>query len=439
MSCNRLKLDWTLNTSDERASFINEYTTSLAFTPNEEELEMMGNYILWGRDPDGQNSEQKGFVQLERRNSTWSTTQSTNVGSLDELLETPTFNESELRQPNSPVYKTPKQNFSREEALHRAPPHILPVLLDLFRRIDTLDLQINFYELDHGKRKNPPRDSLLNVFTPDELDALKARTKKWNQRTYLKRRHLLVELRREQYTYRDFYAEPISLHPAPPNWDLEELTLDSEIPIFPLGLHKDSPLFLPFSQLCQNSQDLQFRKSIEQLKLPSYTSNFSIDFRDPEQIYILITQYDELRDTAAALMINHVDSPIPNLLKTLEYYISNTILSDSQRDILSMKRAGQKNNDIVAHINSTYNKTYTANYISTIYHKKILPAIANAATYHEKLYYALNDPLNFKRCSTCGTYYLRSEDNFVRKTRARDGFANRCKLCDKLARASAKK
>ena len=129
MSCNRLKLDWTLNTSDERASFINEYTASLTFTPNEEECEMMGNYILWGRDPDGQNSEQKGFVQLERRNSTWSTTQS-NVGSLDELLETPTFNESELRQPNAPVYKTPKQNFSREEALHRAPSHIhLPALL----------------------------------------------------------------------------------------------------------------------------------------------------------------------------------------------------------------------------------------------------------------------------------------------------------------------
>ena len=437
MSCNRLKLDWTLNTSDERAAFINQYTTSLTFTPNEEELEMMGNYILWGRDLDGQNAEQKGLVQLERRNTTWTANQ--NVGSLDELLETPTFNESELRQPNSPVYKTPKQNFSREEALHRAPPHIYDVLTDLFRRIDTLDVQINFYELEHGKRKNPPRDSLLNAFTTDELESLKARTKKWNQRTYLKRRHLLVELRREQYTYRDFYAEPITLHPAPPNWDLENLTLDAEIPVYPLGLHNTSPLFFPFSQICAQSQSPTFRTQIDALNIPYNKSNFSIDFRDPEQIYILLTQYDDLSDTAAALNENHTPTLIPQLLTTLEYYISNATLSPLQRDILSLKRSSSKNLDIVNYINSTYNKTYTANYISTIYRKKILPTIAEAALYHEKLYYALNDPSNFKQCSTCKTYYLRSEDNFVRKSRARDGFANRCKSCDKIERQKSKR
>ena len=437
MSCNRLKLDWTLNTSDERATFINEYTAQLTFSPNEEECEMMGNYILWGRDPDGQNSEQKGFVQLERRNSTWSTTQS-NVGSLDELLETPTFNESELRQPNAPVYKTPKQNFSREEALHRAPPHIYDVLTDLFHRIDTLDLQINFYELDHGKRKNPPRDSLLNAFTPDELESLKARTKKWNQRTYLKRRHLLVELRREQYTYRDFYAEPIALHPAPPNWDLENLTLETEIPVYPLGLHNSSPLFLSFTQLCNNSQDPKFRTEIDSLNLPYQASDLCVDFRDPEQIYVILTLTEEIEDAAAATQANHSSSLLPQLLATLEYYIENANLSPIQRDILQFKRNSQKNTDIANYINSTYNKTYTANYISTIYRKKILPTIADAATYHEKLYFALDDPSNFKKCSTCGLYFLRSEDNFVHKSRAKDGFANRCKFCDKLARASAK-
>ena len=54
MSCNRLRLNWTLDTSEERAQFIQQYITQLSFSPNEEELEMMGNYTLWGCDPDGQ-------------------------------------------------------------------------------------------------------------------------------------------------------------------------------------------------------------------------------------------------------------------------------------------------------------------------------------------------------------------------------------------------
>ena len=108
MSCNRLRLNWTLDTSEERAQFIQEYISKIPFLPNDEELEMMGNYILWGRDDDGQNIEQKGFVQLERRNTTW-TAPAANITSLDELLDTPTFAETELKRPEDPIYKFPKE------------------------------------------------------------------------------------------------------------------------------------------------------------------------------------------------------------------------------------------------------------------------------------------------------------------------------------------
>ena len=227
------------------------------------------------------------------------------------------------------------------------------------------------------------------------------------------------------------------LHPTASNWELNELSLDSEIPVYPLGLFSSSPLFTSFNNICNQSQNAQFRASITPI-LPAENTPLCVDFRDPEQIYALLTQYEDLNDTAAASQANHSSTLIPNLLSTLEYYIENTQLSDAHAEILRMKRAGVKNTDIVKHINITYGKTYTANYISTIYRKKILPSIANAAVYHEKLYHALNNPLNFKRCSGCGQYYLRSNDNFVRKSRSHDGFANRCKLCDKEARASAK-
>ena len=438
MSCNRLRLNWTLDTSEERAQFIQQYITQLSFSPNEEELEMMGNYILWGRDPDGQNTEQKGFVQLERRNTAW-VAPAANISSLDELLETPTFAESELKRPEDPIYKFPKEIFSRSDVLAQCPAYLENVLNDLFRRIDTLELQINYYDLAHEKRKNPPRKELLQLFTEEEASQLRDKAIKWTQRKYLQQRHLLVELRREQYTYKDFCTPTIQHHTTPRSWFDASLNLDSEITILPNGLYSQSnPLFAPTSHLCANHLNEDLCAAAISFNAPPQSPLY-INFCDPEHIYALITQYDELSTAAEKLIALNQDTLIPALQQTLEYYISEAQLSDSQQKILQLKRANYKNSDIAAIVNKQFHKTYTPNYISTIYRKKILPAIADAATYHKNVICGLLTPQeSFKTCSTCGTTYLRSDDNFVHKTRSKDGFSNRCKNCDKKERARLK-
>ena len=66
---NRLKLDWALITSDERNQFVSNYIKTDLFNihpPTEEELETMGNYILWGKNDEGQNLEQEGLVEMPR-------------------------------------------------------------------------------------------------------------------------------------------------------------------------------------------------------------------------------------------------------------------------------------------------------------------------------------------------------------------------------------
>lgn len=438
MSCNRLRLNWTLDTSEERAQFIQQYITQLSFSPNEEELEMMGNYILWGRDPDGQNTEQKGFVQLERRNTAW-VAPAANISSLDELLETPTFAESELKRPEDPIYKFPKEIFSRSDVLAQCPAYLENVLNDLFRRIDTLELQINYYDLAHDKRKNPPREELLQRFSDEERIQLRDRAQQWTQRKYLQQRHLLVELRREQYTYKDFCTPTIQHHTTPRSWFDASLNLDSEITILPSGLYSQSnPLFAPTSHLCANHLNEDLCAAAISFNAPPQSPLY-INFCDPEHIYALITQYDELSTAAEKLIALNQDTLIPALQQTLEYYISEAQLSDSQQKILQLKRANYKNSDIAAIVNKQFHKTYTPNYISTIYRKKILPAIADAATYHKNVICGLLTPQeSFKTCSTCGTTYLRSDDNFVHKTRSKDGFSNRCKNCDKKERARLK-
>ena len=107
--------------------------------------------------------------------------------------------------------KVKREVFSRKEALEKCPEHLRPTFEGLFRSIDELDLRINYYDLAHGKRKNPPRPELLAKFGEEERQAAEDAAASWNQFKYLKMRHQLVEMRQEQYTLRDSFKETIAL------------------------------------------------------------------------------------------------------------------------------------------------------------------------------------------------------------------------------------
>jgi hypothetical protein len=57
---NRLKLDFSLNTREERNSFLEQYLQQkqfVDFPPTEDELCTMGDYLLWGKDENGKNGK----------------------------------------------------------------------------------------------------------------------------------------------------------------------------------------------------------------------------------------------------------------------------------------------------------------------------------------------------------------------------------------------
>ena len=65
---------------------------------------------------------------------------------------------------------------------------------------------------------------------------------KWNQFKYLKQRHQLVELRREQFTLRDTYLDKVVRRtPVEPEIDSRNIDIEAEIPVYPLGL-SNSPI-----------------------------------------------------------------------------------------------------------------------------------------------------------------------------------------------------
>ena len=406
---------------------------------------MCGNYLLWGKNSEGKNMVQEKNVQISTRSGTWDQPL---PESLDGLIEQPAFNEATLSPLiyGSSQIKITRENFSRSKALKEAPDYLIPIFEDLFLQIDRLDLILNYYDLEHGKRKNPPREELLKKFTLEEQEQLKEQSTHLNGYQYLKKRHELVEMRRQQFTYKDFYSTPFQR--SVPNYISPidyNITIGTEIPVFPLGLmgrdeiskkiftNEIKPNELSEKELSMIS-NFYWEKEREYKQLD--TNKKYIDFTNEEHIYNLFALFYELEDSGA---IESVEGNTKQLLKTLEYYISKSDLNDIQKTILKLKQKKIKNQKIADYVNKKFDKSYSANYISTIFRQKIIKQIIITVKHHKLMISNLWFPENFKKCTSCGRVLLIGPDDFVRKARSRDGFSNRCKICDRLERQKAAK
>lgn len=447
MAFNRLKLDFSLEFIDERTNFVQEYVNQPQFKDkplSKEETETISNYILWGkRRDDGKNGVQRKEFEIDTKSKIWSGSE--NVESLDALIESPTFDENTIMRPGEVRTKITRTVFSRDDARRNIDASLLPQLEALFRQIDETDLIINFYDLAHNKRKNPPREELLARFTEEEQERFQAKAEKLTQHHYLKLRHLLVELRQQQYQFKDSYSNLLMRDPSQSRFQQnpkdQEPVFDVDIPVFPLGTkipgYISEKLFQPLDQVVpQNFSE----KELEQVSHLIWShrerpKDGYFDFFELEHIYNALLQIEDLQDAADRETLNKATE---NFLNTLRYYIEIAELSEVQREILDFKIKGVQNQQIAAVINSKYGKSYTVNYISTIFRQKILPAIIEAVQYHLRVCENLFFPEEFKECNTCRRLLLRDSYNFVRKGRAKDGFTNRCKRCDKADRERKK-
>lgn len=440
---NRLQLDFSLSTNQERVEFLNQYLQRPEFIkrpPTEEELETMGNYLLWGKDPiTGLNSKQSGLVDIETKHGTWD--KNSNTESLEGLMESPTFNENQLQPVDTTPFKIKREVFSRQEALDKCPEYLRETMLVLFHQIDVLDLTINFYELQHGRRKNPPREQLMNKFTEEEQEKMRERVSHWNQYHYLKMRHELVEMRREQYTLRDSFA-PTILSEASTNAPtfFSDPQFDCEIAVLPLGTKNQSELrgyiFRKWEELIPANFTPEMLDELSKYywEKKNYNPNsnqFYLDFRDLEHVYGIFKLFFELDGAASCA---ELESNLPALMETLQFYVDQAELTELQKEILDLKLRKVKNTDIAQIINEKWHKTYTSNYISTIFRQRIIPKINEAAAYHEKIVGNLFFEEEFKTCTKCGRTLLLDSYNFTHKTRSKDGFTSRCKKCEKQIR-----
>ncbi len=434
---NRLKLDFTLESAQDRSDFINQYIQTLdSVSPSE--ATTIADYLLWGKDSTGKPVGNE--LNLETK---WSREENV-PDSLDAVLEQPGASHIVVKDlNNATIYRKPRVVFDRAQTRKEAPPFLLPTFEELWRTIDELDLEINLYEERTGKRDKPPRDELIKRFTYDEFQRIDARSRQLNQYTYLKKRHQLVDLRREQFTIRDSYKTTFNLAQTIFAPHTSSTVFDCDVPVLPLGLC-DEPtgkliFTLDFDPARFSEEQLQSISKLVWAKKKVDPSN-SFDFRNLEAVYQLYLFKTELLDQIER---NKLSSKLePNqesLLQTLNFYEQLADLTDLQIEILRLKEQKTKNQDIADYINKKYGKSYTANYISTIFRQKIIVKINEAAELHRETIENCFFPENFRRCPDCGRVLLLDSRNWVRKARSKDGFQNKCKSCEKKGRSSKNK
>lgn len=394
-------LDFNLETSNERRDFIASKDLSKLTS---KEIELCSNYILYGKDHsnnpeiDGTSCVDRKEIQIKTKFQSYSKKEPI---SLDALLESPTFNEN-LIKVKPTIYKKVKPTINKEKAKD------IPGMIDLWEQIQqTQDL----LDENTGKKEKTENSKVLS------------------QKEIYYMKHHLIEMRKQQYYLMDSAFPTL---PPPQNRAQYFNSIQDEqlnYPIYPRGTIKsENDVDFKVPRMNRNyggaamdiEKEIQFRKENDR---PYF------NFLDRDHIYQLILNYWDIKITIMEIP----DSPLWNLLWTLDFYIEKANLNEQQMLIVRDKKLRLLNRNIAHHLQEELGIYHQENYISTIWNK-ICQQIADAAELNYDEWLNKDFDKAWKKCNTCGKELLRDPRNFVRKAKSADGLTNKCKCCDRLSR-----
>ena len=392
----RFNLDFSLNTTQERLALVKTFDFSKL---TKADLELCANYLLWGKDPeqDMTSTTDRGEVFIKTKFKSYTKTEPL---SLEALMESPAFDESEL-QPFS-HYKKVKPTIDKEKAAS------IPGMEELWKNIENLDHKIKVGE---GKIEPQPNEAI-----PSSRDL------------YMMK-HQLIELRKTQFSLVDQVQQEIQIQKNYGSFWFDFVGGQLEFPVFPVGVVKEEndPNFAcPYLSPQNIDFQINVEDKIEDLKKRNKPF---FNFLDKDHVYQLCLHYSDLK----AQIEDVPDSPLWNLLWTLDFYIDKANLSPQQRLIVDSKKKGLLNKEIQARLQDELGIYHQDNYISTIWNK-VVGLIVEAADLNYDEWCSRNYKKAWKKCSCCKQWKLRDNRNFVKKAKALDGLTSRCKKCDQEKR-----
>ena len=389
-------LDFTIFSTEDRCKYIKSFDLSRL---SQKELELCSNYILYGKDSDGTSLVDRKEIEIKPKFSSY--TKKAPI-SLDALLESPTFNENILRTGKN-IYKKVKPSIDREKLKNIKGMKELWTEIDRFQKI-----------LDQNTGKQPKDD------TTPTLD---------NRAIYYLR-HNLIDLRRQQYYLKDSEFPVLSVATNRSQYYGNVSDEQMNYVVLPRGVMR-SENDRDFTEPRSHRTDFSRGRTEEQEQQLKKKNSF--DFRNKDHVYQLALNYWDI----AAAIENTPDSPLHNLLWTLDFYIEKANLNEQQKLIVRDKKMRILNKSIQKHLQEELGIYHQENYISTIWNKVCSLIVAAAELNYDEWLMKDYDKA-WKKCCKCGKELLRDERNFVRKSKAADGLTGRCKKCDKKIREEKK-
>ena len=366
------------------------------------ELETVTNYVLYGKDIDGTSPVDRKEIQIKTKFNSYNKNRTV---SLDEMMESPTFDNSILLKDHS-IYKKVKPSIDREKAKN------IPGMKELWEQIDKLQ---DLLDQNTGKK--------------EKLETTKTLTQK---EIYLLT-HQLIEIRNQQYYLMDSEFPTIFSQQNKAEYFTNPVDQQLNYLVLPRGVMrvKNDQDFINPRNDKNNRAAAHTIQEIEDLK---NSGKPFFDFRNPDHIYQLIQYYQEI----VAQIEKYPDSLLHNLLWTLDFYIEKAGLSEQQLLIIRDKKFKVPNKEIAQHLMDELGIYHQENYISTIWNKCV-KLITDAVELNYDEWLSKDYDKAWKCCNRCGRELLRDSRNFVKKSRALDGLSNCCKQCDKERRLERKK
>ena len=203
----------------------------------------------------------------------------------------------------------------------------------------------------------------------------------------------LIEMRQDQYVLKSAYKPPVAMMKVTKS--INQINLDEHITIDENG----DPV-----------------------------SDCLISLFNPHHVCCLLCNYSKLKEDCWG----HFDSDWWYLMEDFDNLSERALKEDYPilYDIMIYKIDGLQNKDIAARIKQDYDVSYSVEYLSAVWRKKIPKIIADKAKEEWIVWhYTYEEKGKWKRCSRCHEIKLAHPYFFTRNKTAKDGWYSMCKCC----------
>ena len=167
-------------------------------------------------------------------------------------------------------------------------------------------------------------------------------------------------------------------------------------------------------------------------------SNCLISLFEPHHISCLLCNYSKIKEQAWG----NFDGDWWFLMEDFDNLVDKALQKDYPilYDVVKLKIDGLQNKDISIQLKQKYGVTYSVEYLSVVWRKKIPKIISDRAKEDWIVwYYTIKEKGKWKRCSRCHEVKLAHPYFFTKNKTAKDGLYSMCKCCRNKKTTKVKK